>query len=388
MTSVESKFTQSIHSGSGVSGCESSSKVVDDIVCVLPNAMELAALSIIRDRIQTTLGKQFDYKLVSEPSIGDEDDSTSLGKQFKPPRLRFCTVQQYVDEYAHGAGFNVPALLEALQDSKIESVRNRTIMYCERVTSTQTILFDRCFGLHDDIVFVAHQQVQGKGRGSNVWESPPGCLCFSFKTKLPDATLLPFMQYIVSLAMVKAVKRIAPDVKVQLKWPNDLYANDALKIGGVLCQSSYVRSVDNGNFFDVCIGLGINVSNALPTTCLNAMATAPDGDGDETHGPFTREKLLAVYLDIFETDMQEFVKNGFKPFEQEYLDSWMHSGQVLKLGAQPKLGNTECSVRIVGLTKDGYLRVQRIDNTDVEYELHPDGNRLNFLTGLIVHRQL
>ena len=50
---------------------------------------------------------------------------------------------------------------------------------------------------------------------------------------------------------------------VRIKWPNDIYSN-GMKIGGVLCHSTY-RSKE----FQVVIGVGLNLDNSQPTTCVN-----------------------------------------------------------------------------------------------------------------------
>lgn len=44
------------------------------------------------------------------------------------------------------------------------------------------------------------------GRGSNTWSSPQGSLAVSFKCQLKDGIKLPFLQYIVSMALVQGVK--------------------------------------------------------------------------------------------------------------------------------------------------------------------------------------
>lgn len=52
---------------------------------------------------------------------------------------------------------------------------------------------------------------------------------------------------------------------IGIKWPNDIYAN-RLKIGGIICQSVY-----RGGAFHVIIGVGLNVNNTEPTTCLSEL---------------------------------------------------------------------------------------------------------------------
>jgi hypothetical protein len=118
----------------------------------------------------------------------------------------------------------------------------RVLLHGERIPSTQELLNDQLTGCPDGVVCVADIQSKGKGRGGNVWESPPGCLLFSFTSRVARAASLPFFQYLVSLAAHRAVSELCDaDAKdafaLQLKWPNDIYAG-AQKVGGVLCQTS------------------------------------------------------------------------------------------------------------------------------------------------------
>lgn len=46
------------------------------------------------------------------------------------------------------------------------------------------------------------------GRSKNVWESPKGCLLFSFTIHMEDGRVVPLVQYVVSLAMTEAIKDV------------------------------------------------------------------------------------------------------------------------------------------------------------------------------------
>lgn len=86
--------------------------------------------------------------------------------------------------------------------------------------------------LPDGTLCVADKQIGGKGRGGNTWTSPEGCLMFSACSKLSlPGERLPFVQYLVSLAVLQAVQaeakqRLGPQsmVDIRIKWPNDLYS--------------------------------------------------------------------------------------------------------------------------------------------------------------------
>lgn len=48
-----------------------------------------------------------------------------------------------------------------------------------------------------------------EGRSKNLWESPPGCLMFSFTIQMEDGRIVPLLQYVISLAMTEAIKDIS-----------------------------------------------------------------------------------------------------------------------------------------------------------------------------------
>ena len=159
------------------------------------------------------------------------------------------------------------------------------------------------------------QSVCVVGRGGNRWESPAGCLMFSLfkrvsitgitnvlgnslasvhhcflslqvQTYLLSNTL-PHLQlcrqfsslqkigcrYACELfvtASATAMLWLTSDhcmqghsMDIKIKWPNDVYSKN-LKIGGILCHSTY-RSKE----FQVVIGVGLNLDNSEPTTCVN-----------------------------------------------------------------------------------------------------------------------
>ena len=101
---------------------------------------------------------------------------------------------------------------------------------------------------------MADEQSAGKGRGANVWSSPRGCLAASLSTTLAlPGTRLPFVQYVVSLAVLRAAREElvaaiteaagdrgdaaeAAAALIRIKWPNDVYL-DGRKLAGVLCHS-------------------------------------------------------------------------------------------------------------------------------------------------------
>lgn len=218
-----------------------------------------------------------------------------------------------------------------------------------------------------------------EGRSKNVWESPKGCLLFSYTIQMEDGRVVPFVQYVVSLAMTEAIKDLCqwnglPHLDVKIKWPNDLYL-DGLKVGGVLCTSTY-----RSKKFNVSAGIGLNVGNEKPTTCLNAaLRRLATSSSYQLH----REDIMASFFNKFENLYSLFLEKGFQSLEELYYATWLHSGQ--RVIVQDKNDNqdepVENVVTIQGLTSSGYLLA--ISEDGQTCELHPDGNSFDFFKGLI-----
>ncbi|CAM6035662.1 unnamed protein product [Sphagnum compactum] len=271
-------------------------------------------------------------------------------------------------------GFDVLSYMRRLDTLQF----GKLLLYAHQLPSTHTLLSQNFHAFPVGTVSVADVQKQGKGRGGNKWESPKGCLMFSYTLQMEDGRSVPFLQYVVSLAVIEGIEAVCsskvvkmPEVKI--KWPNDLYAK-GLKIGGVLCTSTY-----SSKKFNVVIGVGLNVANQHPTICLDTLLHELCSDPTT----LTRHELLAAILGRFEVLFKVFLSQGFSALESKYYQRWLHSGQTVELEEREE-GSSKVSkvyVRIQGLTATGYLRA--VDDSDDPYELHPDGNSFDFLQGLV-----
>lgn len=178
---------------------------------------------------------------------------------------------------------------------------------------------------------------------------------------------------------------------MRLKWPNDVYAQDPanpwggekgdkpnyVKVGGILTNCAY----SNGNY-QLVVGVGINTTNARPTTSLNEVLSA----FSQRHNlaPFRIERFLARLLTRFESLYRDFVRHGFtREMEERYYDAWLHSGQEITLEAEGGV-----RARVVGITRDwGLLRVQELSLdgrlTGRVWALQSDENSFDFWKGLV-----
>ncbi|KAM7253189.1 hypothetical protein ACFE04_025807 [Oxalis oulophora] len=272
-----------------------------------------------------------------------------------------------IDKHVNQETFDIGFFMNSLSTSQF----GRLFIYSQRLPSTHDIVSLNFSQLPIGSVCLADVQFNGRGRSKNVWESPKGCLMFSFTIQVEDGRTVPFLQYVVSLAVTEAIKDVChknglPNLNVKIKWPNDLYLN-ALKVGGILCTSTY-----KSKKFNVSAGIGLNIDNENPTTCLNSALRELSSGSYK----FRREDVLAAFFNKFEELCNTFVQQGFQPLEELYYESWLHSGQ--RVIVEEKNGDqvVENVVTIQGLSSSGFLSA--VGDYSEVCELHPDGNRFAF----------
>jgi len=354
----------------------------------------------------------------SSSSSSGGDGAAAAALPPSPPAAAASSAATAAADAADGFGppFDLASFFGKL---RARTTLGSLLCYARVIGSTQTFLTARFGGVQEGLLCVADVQSAGRGRSANMWESPAGSLSFSFKSAFRDAKNLPFVQYLASLAVVRALHDASGgrDIGVRIKWPNDLYATQgggavggaaplpsaALKVGGVLCTSTFADGQ-----FDVTTGIGLNFRNEHPTTCLDALlraavqrehvadgAAAADGGGGRGGGggggggsaeqgaaalQVSRESFLAAFANHFDAMAAQFEQEGFAPFREAYMQHWLHSGQEVTVKGRD--GEPDAKMRIEGLTNSGALRTVDVISGEA-FELYPDGNSFDFFQGLI-----
>ncbi|KNC81075.1 hypothetical protein, variant [Sphaeroforma arctica JP610] len=267
--------------------------------------------------------------------FGVGDIHSWMGERVSPAdRIDFEIREESSNDEAAESGISAPVRPFCVDKyiAQLTTKHNlgRYIVYAPRCESTHTLCLDDYPKLSIGSVVVADKQGASKGRGTNVWDSPPGQLAFSFKIMIKHPSQLVCMQYLVSLAVVKACEVYMPERSVRLKWPNDIYTNDKVKIGGILCNSVYNSEKKE---FEIVCGVGLNVFNDQPTTCLASMMSHISDLDQGSFPPLEREGLLAHFMNIFERDLELYRVRDFQPFLPDYLKKWLHSDERLTLQA-------------------------------------------------------
>lgn len=113
----------------------------------------------------------------------------------------------------------------------MDATENPEILHFAEIDSTNTYARDHFNDLPDALLVTASFQTAGRGRLGRKWISPPDTnVMATFVMKhVGDAFLA---TCVASLAVLETLRNAAPGLDFFVKWPNDVYAEDA-KIAGI-----------------------------------------------------------------------------------------------------------------------------------------------------------
>ncbi|KAF2724561.1 class II aaRS and biotin synthetase [Polychaeton citri CBS 116435] len=373
----------------------------NDTFILEPAGDEKWSMAGIAQAVKETLPKAVQES--SEPeekqaNIQIANSTPLLGSDTAPKHLiaheQALPESKETPHFNHHAYFSNLAHFHSLQRAE-STIYGKYLLYGEVVTSTQTLIEKNTSllsHLPTGFTATATTQTAGRGRGTNVWVSPPGTLMFStvLRHALALSTSAPvtFIQYIAALAIVEGIKGYDngfQKMPVKLKWPNDIYALEPgvkeeryVKIGGILVNSSY-----SGGDYTLTLGVGLNATNAAPTTSLSQLLShfLPQQSAKTQIAP---ERLLAAILTHFSILYTRFKRTGFDAvFEKKYYEYWLHSEQIVTLENE---GGARA--RVKGISRDwGLLVVEELGwqdrPTGKRWELQSDANSFDFFRGLV-----
>ncbi len=149
------------------------------------------------------------------------------------------------------------------------------------------------------MVIWAGDQTQGKGNGTNQWESEKD-RNLTFSLLIEPHFLHPAEQFIltqlISIALYETLTGLLSPEKLSIKWPNDLYYEQK-KIAGVLIQN-YVKGQQIN--FSV-IGVGLNVNQKVFLSDAPNPASLIHFTGKESDIPTLLNQVLKNFESHYET---------------------------------------------------------------------------------------
>ncbi|XP_077264687.1 holocarboxylase synthetase-like protein [Temnothorax americanus] len=257
----------------------------------------------------------------------------------------------------------------------------RLVIYADVLTSSMNAIDAR---LEHGLTVIPRQQADGRGRYSNKWLSPKGCAMFTLQIHISIMSSIghyvSILQHVAAVALVSAVRSIKgyEDIDLRIKWPNDIYIGNSIKIGGIIVST---LAEDGGAMFICNIGAGINLSNSKPTTCINDAILQYNQKYGTKLETFSCEKYLAMVFNEMEILLDILHSGKTDYFYQLYYKYWLHTNSNVMVTF---INGRRENVTILGIDNYGYLLVQGKKGM---FTVHSDGNSFDVLKGLIVPKE-
>jgi BirA family biotin operon repressor/biotin-[acetyl-CoA-carboxylase] ligase len=182
--------------------------------------------------------------------------------------------------------------------------------------STNADLLARVGQLAQPTLLAAESQTAGRGRAGRSWLSTSGSLAFSLAWPLGlSLRELAGLPLAVGVALAETLH--AQGVPVRLKWPNDLWLDDA-KLGGILIETAFERNGSQRVW--AIIGAGINLAQPaeLERQIGRTVAALPASLAQD------RNRLLGMLLEGLASALHQFERAGFAAFQERWnaLHAW------------------------------------------------------------------
>lgn len=302
------------------------------------------------------------------------------------------------DEWTAPADELHPArLLEFFKTSRL----GRTVVLLERVTSTNSAAMDAALlDAREGTLVIAEEQSEGRGRKGRSWFSTSG-RSLVFSIVLRPVRAFEGLTSLIALATVSALEDICGAMKdvgtgadsagtgadgagagagstadgagagaegkgagagstgageggagdrsedagceIMIKWPNDIYLNGK-KIGGVLSEAK------EGS---VVIGMGLDINESgedFPAEIAGLAISLRMATGK----CMDRGAVLAAIINMFETMYMLWEDRGLIYFKEDLEDRILYLNEDVVLES----GGTRFGGKILGITDDGYLRLE------------------------------
>lgn len=230
-----------------------------------------------------------------------------------------------------GKGYRLAQPLALLDHNKIRKQlafpHTADIEVLNVIGSTNQYLKDKTIGIENGHTCLAEAQTAGRGRHGRRWVSPyAASLYLSMQWSFAGGySVLGGLSLAVGVAIVEALNKCGIQ-GIQLKWPNDIYAQGR-KLAGVLIEVEG----QIGSECKAIIGIGVNVS--LPNNVKGI--GQPWTDLSQLSDPLVNRNLLAATLiSELTKSLSLFEVQGLEPFVTKWrkLDVFANQGVKLIIG--------------------------------------------------------
>ncbi len=237
-------------------------------------------------------------------------------------------------------------------------------IHVESVDSTNSYATEmlRQIDLSEGSLIYSFDQKKGRGQRGNFWESEPNknvALSLVLYPRFLTAEKQFLLTKITSLAVADLMAEILGNsqsvLKINIKWPNDIYVNGK-KIAGILIENALRETFIQSSI----VGIGINVNQREYRTTANATSICL----------FLNEEIMLTevlerFCEFFEARYLQLKAEKFNSIDDAYIEQLFRINEWSEY--RSKASNFEG--KIIGVSAIGKLKVETKANGIREFDL-------------------
>jgi BirA family biotin operon repressor/biotin-[acetyl-CoA-carboxylase] ligase len=218
---------------------------------------------------------------------------------------------------------------------------NQVLEQCTSTNDLAQELID--YGYPSGTWVCAKIQTSGRGRMERVWKSLEGNLFLSLLVQVQDKTLWSWIPITAAVGVVQALQSQFPKLDFRMKWPNDIWLNQA-KIAGILCEGS-----GPGSNPMIIIGIGINCL----TSPRDIDQAATDLSTAVEYQWITADEIRMPIISSVLAELDDLKEKGPAKVREFYeRQALFAEGTSVEWGSPPQTG------KVIGLGSHSELQVQ------------------------------
>ena len=213
---------------------------------------------------------------------------------------------------------------------------------------------------HTHVVVSAEHQTAGRGRNGKLWygDEHKNVYCsFGIRHTVPPTHQeLPLYMGRGALAVLEAIRQLAPEIELRLKYPNDVHAlegNRWSKISGVLIEHEFLGSTCT----TTVIGIGINVEQKDFPDTIDQPCTSLFRMGVDVGVEDVLQKLqstIALYLNMSSSELSSCWVDQLAPSTTRFRITGEHGlWRIRGIGNDGRLHAEQILTRTERIISDG-----------------------------------